>query len=73
MFVMGCDVSKKKLEVGLLLSLEPLKLRSKVVENHQPGWTALIDWACRQANCTAGELHVVMEATVPTTKRPRMH
>jgi transposase len=63
MFVIGCDVSKKKLELALLLSLEPLKLRSKVVENHQPGWRALIDWACRQANCSAGELHVVMEAT----------
>jgi transposase len=23
----------------------------------------LIDWACRQVNCTPGELHVVMEAT----------
>src|SRR5206468_3604102 len=50
-------------DLALLLSLEPLKLRSKVVENHQPGWMALIDWACRQANCTPGELHVVMEAT----------
>jgi transposase len=63
MFVMGCDVSKKKLELALLVSLEPLKLRSKVVENHQPGWMALIEWACRQAHCAAGELHVVMEAT----------
>jgi transposase len=63
MYVIGCDVSKKKLDVGLLLSLEPLKLRSKVVENHQPGWAALIEWACRQANCSPGELHVVMEAT----------
>ena len=63
MYVLGCDVSKKKLEIGLLLSLEPLRLRSKVVENHQPGWMALIDWACRQANCSPGELHVVMEAT----------
>jgi transposase len=63
MFVIGCDVSKKKLELALLLSLEPLKLRSKVVDNHQPGCMALIDWACRQANCGPGELHVVMEAT----------
>jgi len=62
-FVVGCDVSKKKLDLALLLSVEPLKLRSKVVANHQPGWTALIEWACRQANCTPGELHVVMEAT----------
>jgi len=62
-YFVGCDVSKKKLDLGLLLSLEPLKLRSKVVENHQPGWKTLIEWACRQANCSAGELHVVMEAT----------
>ena len=62
-YVIGCDVSKKKLELALLLSLEPLKLRSKVVENSQPGCLGLIDWACRQANCSPGELHVVMEAT----------
>lgn len=63
MYMIGCDVSKKKLDLGLLLGLEPLKLRSKVVENRQPGCMALIEWACRQANCTPGELHVVMEAT----------
>ncbi len=63
MFFVGCDVSKKKLDVGLLLSVEPLKVRSKVVQNHQPGWMTLVDWACRQAKCTPGELHVVLEAT----------
>lgn len=62
-YMVGCDVSKKKLDVALLLNVEPLKLRSKVVENHQPGWMALIEWACRQASCSPGELHVVMEAT----------
>ena len=62
-FIVGCDVSKKKLDLALMLSVEPLKLRSKVVENHHPGWVALIEWGCRQASCTAGELHVVMEAT----------
>lgn len=62
-YVVGCDVSKKKLEVALMVTVEPPKLRSKVVNNDQPGCTALIDWACRQAQCTAGELHVVMEAT----------
>jgi transposase len=63
MYVIGCDVSKKKLDLGLLVSVEPPKLRSKVVENNQLGCLALIDWACRQANCSPGELHVVMEAT----------
>lgn len=63
MYFVGCDVSKKKLDLGLLVSVEPLKIRSKVVENHQPGWMALIDWACRQVSCTPSELHVVMEAT----------
>jgi transposase len=62
-YFVGCDVSKKKLDLALLVSQEPLKLRSKVVENHQPGCMALIDWACRQVDCTPGELHVVMEAT----------
>lgn len=62
-FFVGCDVSKKKLDLALLVSTEPLKLRSKVVENNQPGWMALIDWACRQVHCTPAELQVVMEAT----------
>jgi transposase len=62
-FFVGCDVSKKKLDLALLVSQEPLKLRSKVVQNNQPGWVGLIEWACRQVNCTPGELHVVMEAT----------
>ena len=62
-YVVGCDVSKKKLDVALLLSVEPCKLRSKAFDNHQPGCMALIEWACRQAGCGAGELHVVMEAT----------
>ena len=62
-YFVGCDVSKKKLDLALLVSVEPPKLRSKVVENNQPGWMALTDWACRQVNCTPGELHVVMEAT----------
>ena len=63
MFVVGCDVSKRKLDLALLLSLEPLKLRSKVVENRRHGWAALVEWACRQAKCGAAEVHVVMEAT----------
>jgi transposase len=63
MFIIGCDVSKKNLDCALMLSQEPLKLRSKVVANSQPGCVALIEWACRQAHCTPGELHVVMEAT----------
>ena len=63
MYVVGCDVSKKKLDIALLISEDPLKLRSKVVENNQTGWMALIEWACRQAHCAPGDLHVVMEAT----------
>ena len=63
MFVIGADVSKKSLDCALMVSSEPLKLRSKVVPNSQPGCLALIEWACRQVNCTPAELHVVMEAT----------
>ena len=62
-YVIGCDVSKNKLDVALLLSLEPLKVRSKVVSNDQSGCMALIQWACRQVNCRPQQLHVVMEAT----------
>lgn len=63
MYVLGCDVSKKRLDCALLLSSEPLKLRSKVGVNNQPGCLALIEWACRQARCSVAQLHVVMEAT----------
>lgn len=63
MYVIGCDVSKKTLECALMLSAEPLKLRSKAVANTQPGCLMLIEWACRQARCAVAELHVVMEAT----------
>lgn len=63
MYVVGCDVSKKKLDLALLLTLEPVKVRSKVVDNDQPGCIGLVQWACRQVNCGPGELHVVMEAT----------
>ena len=62
-YVIGCDVSKNKLELALLLSVEPLKVRSKVVSNDHSGCMALIEWACRQAKCTAQQLQVVMEAT----------
>ena len=62
-YVIGCDVSKNKLDVALLLKLEPLKLRSKVVSNDHAGCVVLIEWACRQANCRPQQLHVVMEAT----------
>lgn len=63
MFVIGVDVSKKTLDCALMVNREPLKLRNKVVPNTQPGSLALIEWASRQVNCTAAELHVVMEAT----------
>ena len=63
MFVIGADVAKKSLDCALMVSSEPLKLRSKVVANTQSGCLALIEWACRQASCTAAELHVVMEGT----------
>lgn len=63
MYVIGCDVSKKTLDCALVISREPLKVRSKAVPNTQPGCLTLIEWASRQANCSAHELHVVMEAT----------
>lgn len=63
MYVIGCDVSKKSLDCALMVSSEPLKLRSKAVSNNQPGCLALLEWACRQGSCTPGEVHVVMEAT----------
>lgn len=39
--------------------------RSKSVPNTPEGWESLLDWATRQAKCTAAELHVILEATGP--------
>lgn len=57
--VVGIDVSKKKLDVALLVKG---KVRSKVVENTADGYKDLFEWL-EKMKAPLQELHVCMEAT----------
>jgi len=63
MFIIGVDVSKRKLSVALYLDVQRERFRTKVLAN-QPGvGQELLDWAWRQARCAPEQLHVVLEAS----------
>ncbi len=57
--VVGIDVSKKKLDVALLVNG---KLKSKVIDNSVEGHKFLVDWLSK-SKAPLTELHVCMEAT----------
>lgn len=57
--VVGIDVSKKKLDVALLING---KTKSKVVENCAAGFKALLEWLSK-SKAELADLHVCMEAT----------
>ena len=57
--VVGIDVSKKKLDVALLMDG---KVRSKVVENSPGGYDDLREWLARQ-KVAASDVHACMEST----------
>lgn len=57
--VVGIDVSKKKLDVALLVNG---KLKSKVIDNSAEGHKFLLDWLSKSKVSLTG-LHVCMEAT----------
>jgi transposase len=57
--VVGIDVSKKKLDVALLVNG---KVKSKVVDNCADGYQALLDWLTK-LKVVLAEVHVCMEAT----------
>ena len=59
--VVGIDVSKKKLDVALLVDG---KIKSKVIDNSAQGHQALLDWL-KKHNMEPMTLHACMEA--PTT------
>lgn len=61
--IIGIDVSKQKLDITWLRSVDPLKLKSKVFPNSPAGHEALLDWSLAQTKQLAGQLHFVMEAT----------
>lgn len=57
--VVGIDVSKKKLDVALLVNG---KVKSKVVDNSPEGHKVLLDWLGK-SKASLTEMHVCMEAT----------
>lgn len=61
MIFVGIDVSKANLDCALESSGKAP--RSKRFPNTQAGLVALLEWAGKQALCSAAELHFVMEAT----------
>lgn len=61
--IVGIDVSKAKIDVLWLKSLEPLKVKSKVFKNDKAGHTALLAWLDQQLGCPFEQVQVVMEAT----------
>jgi transposase len=63
MHVVGIDVSKAKLDVLWLRSIEPIKVKSKVFKNDKAGHSALLAWLGSQLACPPEQMHVVMEAT----------
>ena len=63
MYVIGVDVSKAKLDCGLIVELDPMKRRQKVVSNDAQGWVKLVDWACQSAHCAPEQLKIVLEPT----------
>ena len=62
MFVLGCDVSKKKLDCTLFLDPTGDKRKSKTVPNTIDGVNTLLAWVTKQG-IPLDQLHVVMEAT----------
>ena len=57
--VVGIDVSKKKLDIALLVDG---KMRSKVLENSAAGHQALLAWLAK-SKVPTGALHICMEST----------
>ncbi len=58
--VLGIDVSKKKLDIALLVNG---KSRSKVLENSAEGYKLLLAWLADKSKTPLTALHVCMEAT----------
>lgn len=64
MHYVGIDVSKKKLDVCLLIrdADKKLKRKTKVIDNNHHSSSALIDWLLKQ-KCTLADIRVTLEST----------
>ena len=65
MNILGIDVSKAKLDCVLICGSRPEKELEKRVANSEDGFSKLIDWCTRKAQCDPSQIHAVMEATGP--------
>jgi transposase len=63
MAIIGIDVSKQKLDCAWLKEVEPVKVKSRVLENSPRGFETLIDWAVSHSGEHIQAIHFVMEAT----------
>ncbi len=65
MNILGIDVSKAKLDCVLICNSRPDKELEKRVANSEEGFSKLIDWCARKAQCDPSQIHAIMEATGP--------
>jgi transposase len=62
MYYVGVDVSKRKLDLCLLVNPNPKKYKSKAIENSLSGVENMINWLINQS-INIVDVHVIMEAT----------
>lgn len=62
MHYVGVDVSKRKLDLCLLVNPEQKKYKSKVIENSVSGVENMINWLINQSIGIV-DVHIIMEAT----------
>ncbi|PLR29058.1 IS110 family transposase, partial [Chimaeribacter arupi] len=62
MYQLGIDVSKKTLDICLLLDGIHGRLKTKRVKNDFKAVHIIMAWL-QQHNCTSGDVHIIMEAT----------
>lgn len=65
MIFIGIDVSKKKLDVAVLLDPTTLKKRQKKFPNTPEGYRERVRWCQKQTGVELSQLQAIMEATGP--------
>lgn len=63
MFVIGIDVSKRKIDCAWLRDPTQRKVKTRGFANDPAGFKALLEWARQHTGATAEQLHFILEAT----------
>lgn len=63
MFVIGIDVSKRKIDCAWLRDQTQRKVKTRGFANESAGFTALLEWARHHTGATTEQLHFILEAT----------